>query len=375
MIDGYNQSNTDGITVIPTAYSWDEMFAKWVLAVSSGNPPDVALYHPTETPEFVERDTLIPMDDLAAQVGWSWEGIPEPVKQMSYYDGKLYGILEDFHPMAMYYNVDLVKAAGLDPDAPPTTQEEFVNWATTLTLKDDAGNISQVGAGMPTTGTARWIWHSYLYQNKGRFLDDENKAAFNSEEGLGALQFMHDLLHKYQIAPVGHNDAEDFRAGKSGIEFNGPWNVNAWLTAGLNIRTAPLPNCFQQPAAWCNSHILSLSKSDAPDRQLAGMKFIQWFALNNLEAAVNVGIIPVTPKVMAELQQHERWQYYKAFADEAKYLAYEPMVPQYSQIFSFGKPTPLVVNLEAALTNQKPLQQALDDMEAGINEILATPIS
>ena len=375
MIDGYNKSNSDGITVVPTAYGWDDFFAKWVLAVASGNPADVALYHPTEMPEFVGRGTVIPIDELAEQVAWSWEGIADAVKQSCYYEGKLFGIIEDYHPIAMYYNVDLVKAAGLDPEKPPTTRDEFVAWATAMTKKDDAGNFTQAGAGVPTTGVARWHWHSYLYQNGATFLNGEGKAAFNTPQGLEAVEFMHDLLHKHQVAPLGQNDGQDFQAGKVGIVFNGPWNVNAWLAAKVPIKTAPLPACFQQSAAWANSHILSLSKTDSAERQLAGMKFIQWFALNNLEAAVNVGIIPVAPKVLEELKQHERWEYYKAFVDESGYLAYEPLVPQYSQIFSFGKPTPLTVNLEAALTDQKPMQQALDEMEVGINDILATPIS
>jgi len=345
------------------------------MAAAAGNPADVALYHPTEIPEFAERGVIIPLDELADAVFWSWEGIAEPVKEFCYYKGKLYGIIEDIHPIAMYYNVDLVEKAGLDPDSPPTNREEFLEWAQAMTIKDKEGNFLQSGAPAPTTGICRWVWHSYLYQNGGRFLDSENKPAFNSPEGQEALQFYHDLLHKYQVAPIGQNDWEDFRTGVQGIEFHGPWNVNAWVGAGLNMRTAPLPNCFKQPAAWANSHVLSLSKTDSPERQLAGMKFIKWFALNNLDACVKVGVIPVTPRVMEQLKQHEWWVYFKAFAEEAEYLAYEPLIPQYSQIFSFGKPTPLTVNLEAALTNVKTIKQALDDMEKGISEILAQPIS
>lgn len=376
MIEGYNESNTDGVVVTPTAYGWDELFAKWVLASASGNPADVVLYHPTETPEFVERGTVMPLDELAEMVGWNWEGIAEPIKEQCYYNGTLYGIIEDIHPMGMYYNVDLAEQAGLDPDAPPATREEYLAWAEAMNVKDDSGNFTQSGISMPTSGALpRWTWHSYLYQNRGKFLNEDGSVAFNSDEGREALQFMHDLVYADGLAPISSSPEEDFRSNVLGILFTGPWNVNSIIAAGVNFATAPLPVNFDEPAAWCNSHVLSLSKTDSPDRQLAGMKFTQWFAQNNLEAAVNVGIVPVTPQVMAQLQEHERWEYYEAFADEAPYVAYEPMVPQYSQIFSFGKPTPLSVNIEAVLTNEKTVEQALDDMEAGIAEILATPIA
>ena len=376
ILDGYNESNPDGIEVIPTAYGWDEFFAKWILATASGNPADVALYHPTETPEFVERGTVIPIDELAEMVDWSWEGIPEAVKEQCYYNGTLYGIIEDIHPLGMYYNVDLAEAAGLDPNSPPATREEYLAWAEAMNVKDANGNFTQSGASMPTSGALpRWTWHSYLYQNGGQFLNEDGTVAFNSDEGREALQFMHDLVYANELVPISSNPEEDFRANVLGMLYTGPWNVNSIIAAGVNFATAPIPVNFQEPAAWCNSHVLSLSKTDSPERQLAGMKFIKWFAENNLEAAVNVGVIPVTAKVMGELQEDDRWQYYKAFADQAPYVKYEPMVPQYSQIFSFGKPTPLSVNIEAVLTNEKTVEQALNDMDAGITEILATPIS
>ncbi len=376
MLDGYNKDNPDGITVIPTAYGWDEFFAKWILATASGNPADVALYHPTEVPEFVARGAVMPIDDLAQMVEWSWEGIAEPIKEQCYYDGALYGIIEDIHPLGMYYNVDLAEKAGLDPNSPPATREDYLAWGEAMNVKDAAGNFTQSGISMPTSGALpRWTWHSYLYQNGGKFLNEDGSVAFNSDEGRAALQFMHDLVYKDAIAPISSNPEEDFRANVLGMLFTGPWNVNSILAAGVNFATAPIPVTFQDPAAWCNSHILSLSKTDSADRQLAGMKFIKWFALNNLEAAVNVGVIPVTPTVMSQLQEDERWKYYQAFADEAPYVKYEPMVPQYSQLFSFGKPTPVNVNIEAVLTNEKSVEEALNDMEAGVAEILATPIS
>lgn len=376
ILDGYNESNEQGITVNVTAYNWDEFFAKWVMATASGNPPDVALYHPTEVPEMVERGTVLPMDDFLDRVDWSWEGIASAVKEQCYYEGTLWGIVEDMHPFAMYYNVDLVEAAGLDPDSPPTNREEYLEWVEAMTIKDANGNFTQIGG--PATvatphGTTRRTWHTWLHQAGTRFIED-NKAAFNNDAGREATQFMYDMLNTHEIGPKGHDDFEDFRAGIEGICFNGPWNVNAWTGAGLNIRTAPMPACFKEPAAWCNSHIMSLSPTDSPERQLAGMRFIKYFVQNNLEACVNVGLLPVTPEVMEQLQQHERWQYYKAFAEEAEYLAYEPLILQYTQVFTLEKPTPLTVNLEAAISGEKAVEEALDDMEKGINEILETPL-
>ena len=54
---------------------------------------------------------------------------------------------------------------------------------------------------------------------------------------------------------------------------------------------------------------------------------------------------------------------------------FEPAVPQYTEIFAFGKATPLTTNLEAALARSKSIPEALRDMKAGIDDALAQPVA
>ncbi|GAB4566214.1 MAG: hypothetical protein Kow0047_17390 [Anaerolineae bacterium] len=52
---------------------------------------------------------------------------------------------ESFLDYGLNYNAELVQKAGLDPDNPPQTFSEALEWHKALTIKDEAGNLQQFG--------------------------------------------------------------------------------------------------------------------------------------------------------------------------------------------------------------------------------------
>jgi multiple sugar transport system substrate-binding protein len=371
VISLFNSSNKDGLKVNPTGLDWDTLFSKWVVSSAAGNAPDVVIIHTSEVPEYSKRGILLPITDRIASTGIDLKGMPPAVVSACRYDGQMYAVPGDIHPLGMYFNVDMVQAAGLDPSKPPKTQAEFLTWAEKLTK----GNVTAVD--LPTSGAIpRWVWFSLLHQFGGTFLDDKGKAAVNSEAGMKALQFMVDLLQKNRFASKGGSGlagtANQFAAKQTAIRFIGPWEVNQYMAAKLNFMTAPLPIIGSKPAAWGNSHVLGLSKQRSDAKYDAGMKFIKWFSDNYQKPAVTVGIIPVNPKALKspEWTGSKQYRYYKAFVDTLPNVVFEPSITQYTRIFSFAKPTALSTNLEAALNGNKSVKQALDDMKKGIDEDL-----
>lgn len=376
IIERFNEENEAGVTVEATALGWDDLFSQLVLSAATGNPPDVVMFHNSEVPEFVGREMLLPIDSLMEEVEVNLEGVPQAVIDLSIIDGDFYCLPGDLHPVNLFYNIDLVEAAGLDPDSPPTNQEEFLAWAEAMTIRDDDGVATQFGLDLPDTGALpRWIWFGLLHQFGGTFLGEDGQSAVNSEAGQEALQFLVDLRNEYEVTSKGavFGDLSAFTAEQAGMMINGPWNVNSLVRQGMNFGTAPMPAIGDQPATWANTHCLAIAKQSSEDNYVAGMEFIKWFYDNYALPAVDVGIIPVSPAALEDpiLVDDDRYQYYEPFVQSLEFAVLEPAIPQYTAIFSFGKPTPLVTNLEAALAGNKTVEEALDDMKAGIDEQLA----
>lgn len=374
VFDRFNMENEDGIVIEPTALGWDDLFTQLTLTAAAGNPPDVVMFHNTEVTEFVRKGVLLPVDDLMAAAGIDLTGVPQNIIELSKIDGEFYCLPGDLHPMNLYYNVDLVEAAGLDPDSPPTSGEEFLAWAEAMTLTDDDGAVTQYGVDQPYGGAlGRWFFHTLLYQFGGSWLGEDGLSAVDNEAAHRALQYLVDMHDTgYTSRGTGFGDISAFDAERAGMIMVGPWMVNSYITRGMNIASAVMPTFGDVPATWTNTHCLALTVQDSDENYLNSMKVVKWFLENYAEPGIKVGIVPVLPVALADpyWTDHDYAKYYAPFVESLSISIMEPAIEKYTSVFSFGGQSPLLRNLEAALAGDKSVEEALDDMKAGIDEIL-----
>ncbi len=371
MVKKYNTDNKDNLCVQLTVYNWDVFFDKWLSAVAAGNPPDAVIYHINEMPQYAGMGAVIPIDDLAKQVGIDMKAFPEEQQRLSVWNGKLMGVPLDVHPVGMYYNLDLVKAAGLDPEKPPTDQKTFLDWAQKMTKADG----SQYGVCFAAVNVQSFrLWYGWLWQNGAKFISDDLKTiTVNSPEAAEVTQFAADLIAKYKVAPEGEQDPDtDFQNGKCGIHFQGPWWITGFAaTKGLNFMTAPQPVLFKKPGVWASDHFFGISKQDNKDNQLAGMKFVKWMEDNAALWGLS-GQIPANEAARKDkiFTGSDIYKYQKAFEAQLPYAYLTPVIPQSTEIFAENVQTPLVVNFQAALLGAKDVNTALKDMQTGIQAVL-----
>jgi maltose-binding protein MalE len=127
-------------------YKTVEVGPALVTALAAGTPPDGAAnidyvqymakgqFMPVA--DFVKASTVIKQDDFV-EAAW----------QNGFWKGVQYGVpgIEHFVVYGLNYNTDMVEKAGLDPNTPPTTWSELLEWHKKLTTFDSAGNIKTIG--------------------------------------------------------------------------------------------------------------------------------------------------------------------------------------------------------------------------------------
>ena len=171
---------------------------------------------------------------------------------------------------------------------------------------------------------------------------------------------------------TGFGDISAFDAGRGGMILSGPWMVNSYITRGMNIGTAVMPTMGDIPATWTNTHCLALTVQDSDANYLNSMKVVKWFLENYAEPGIKVGIVPVLPVALADpyWTDHDYAQYYAPFVESLSISIMEPAIEKYTSVFSFSGQSPLLRNLEAALAGDKSVEDALNDMKEGIDELL-----
>ena len=228
IVEDFEEANPNVDVEFMTA-PWTEIFTKFNATFGSSSAPHLMVMHISDIPQFADRKMLNTVDGLLSSMGVEQADYPQPVWQGQHYKDAQYGIPLDYHPMAVFTNMKMYKAAGLDPNMRFTSKEVFLGAMNKLTDGEQYG----VAIGVPHSHTMRY-WYGLLYQAGGSFLSaDQSKAAFNSDAGKDALQFLADLVHKYKVAPLHETDIDrDFLSGTVASLIEGP----GWVPGAVRRR-------------------------------------------------------------------------------------------------------------------------------------------
>ncbi len=103
-------------------------------AAMSGNGPDIVTIDNPNVAMFAARGALVDLSPfLAKSKVIDAKQIYKGPLENATWDNKVYAIPREVNTLALYYNEDLFKAAGLDPDKPPQTWDELYADAKKLT--------------------------------------------------------------------------------------------------------------------------------------------------------------------------------------------------------------------------------------------------
>lgn len=207
IVQAFQKENPD-IEVVLDAVSVNDKLQKFVTQSRGGDPPDVVRILTTDVPGWVDMGLLLPLDGLVAKAGGKEllkDFSPFLVKAMTI-KGKLYGIPHEGDALVIYYNTDLFKQAGLNPDKPPTTFEEFVEAAKRLTRPAE-GRWAFGMLAHPSIANI-WMQSWFLANGSDFFNDDYTDPLVDSKAGIEAFKFYVELYTKYGVVPPGPTDVD-----------------------------------------------------------------------------------------------------------------------------------------------------------------------
>jgi ABC-type glycerol-3-phosphate transport system substrate-binding protein len=144
----------------------------------------------TEPPLLIQKHAAADITSLARN--WQYFNSYDPSIKSIITDpatGKIYGLPVNGYAMTLWYNRKLFSAAGLDPDKPPTTWDEFRGYAKQLKSSTVAGY-----AETSTQNQGGWHFTNWMYSAGGDMESaDGSQALFNSAQGVSVLQLLKDM--------------------------------------------------------------------------------------------------------------------------------------------------------------------------------------
>lgn len=220
------------------------------ISIAGGSPPDIVGLWNYNVPAFAAANAILPLDDLGRKYGVSPEIYALGVRQVVTYKGRMWAVVSTGGSLALYYNKQHFREAGLDPDRPPTTIAELDECNRKLTTRSASNKITRMGFHHREPGWWPFIWG---YQFGGSLYDEaKDRSLADTAPNLAGFDWVQSYPKEFGLKDVndfrsgfGNYDSplNPFIAGTLSMVLQGPWLANMinLHRPDLDYGVAPFP--------------------------------------------------------------------------------------------------------------------------------------
>ncbi|TLP93837.1 ABC transporter substrate-binding protein [Nesterenkonia salmonea] len=281
VIDGYieqfNDEHEDYEVTAVYSGDYEQTRASVQSAAQAGNSPGLTVLGANELLSVHEAGIITPIGEIVEDQEW-FDSFYEPfMGDSTLPDGTVASIPFQRSTVVMYWNKELFDAAGLDPEVPPETWEEMVEFGEQA---QDAG--ADWGVQIPSTSWGVWMLEAMTIQNGSMLWDPETgtDVAFDDPATVTALQNWADLQAD-GLEPSGTVDW-----GTLPTEFSNGATAMIWTTTGqltnisenaqFDFGVAPLPAQEQagSPTGGGNLYVMDGIADEQQEAAVALARFL-----------------------------------------------------------------------------------------------------
>lgn len=230
-----------GVTVTVDMSTWGQLGEKLLTSFAGNIPVDLVETGSDWVGPYAKRDQFLSVEDYVNNQYQDEIGdfYPEMV-ELSRYNGQLMALPYILDIRTLCYRKDHFEEIGLDPEVPPDTWDDLVEFGTKLVQFDDQGNFTRAGYVLNAAnpgGAFFEYWYLLVQNGSGVIIPwgswDPEDVSFNGPEGLEALEFMYSLIHEHKISPITGMSSQNpslspLGAGVASMHNRGAWEIGNW---------------------------------------------------------------------------------------------------------------------------------------------------
>jgi multiple sugar transport system substrate-binding protein len=282
------------------------------------------------------------------------------------FDGTQWGVPIAFSTKALYWNKDLFKQAGLDPETPPKTWAEELEMAKTVTEKT---GIPGFGLSAKTFDNTMHQFLHWVYTNDGQIVDADGNIVMDSPQVLAALEAYKAMVPWSEEGPTAYEQNEvraiwlDGKVAMIQAAVGAAYRADE---AKMNWGVAPLP---LGPDAKGEGTLLitdSLAVFKGTGVEEKATEFAKYITSPQVqeeyEGAGAAGLTPLRPSPAVDKLLAEK-PFWKPFIDGIQFGGPEPLLTDYK-----GFQNAMIAMVQSAVTGDAEPKAALDKASAEIEE-------
>ncbi len=196
--------------------TWQDGIQKITAAVASGTVPDVCELGSTWFAKYAAAGALRDLTPLADSLRTQYRAW-----EMCTYQSRVEALPWVVGTRALFYNKELFRRAGLDPEKPPRTWSELTRAAAAIDKL--GGGIRGYGVNAGERDVLFKKFFPFAWGNGGNVLNpDGTRSVLHSQQNIDALRFYlslrdHSLMERQELLD------QAFKQGRIGMNLSGGW--------------------------------------------------------------------------------------------------------------------------------------------------------
>jgi len=376
VVDKFNdkmKSEGRNVKAIFEQIPYEQQVPKFIAALNAKTAPDIYSLDVVQYPYFISIGAFTDITDVYQSMPFK-DSLPKGMLPVGSKDGKIYALPYELDLSSIIYNKDMFREAGLDPENPPQTWNEFTIACRALTkdLNGDGITDQWAFAEVGNSGGAYMFWFMpWIWGNNGRMFDDSGNLVLNSPEVKETLQYWYDLIYKEKVAIMtslnwGSGDRYNaFVAKKIAMYLGGNFNISSLQTDApdMDFGVCLIPGNKGKSTSFAGGNMIGITSqcSNVPEAK----EFLK-FAYNEevlVETyAPNLALVP-----RADLYDNKYYKEIPQMAIFADILAASrtPVSLKYNLIYD-----PVLYYFQGALLDKIQVDKAVVDCTTEINRLI-----
>ncbi|MBO7710955.1 MAG: extracellular solute-binding protein [Lachnospiraceae bacterium] len=350
IIDEFNGSQ-EGITVEAKYVPFADFKKQLSIGASADELPDLVILDNPDHAAYAAMGIFADLTDRF-DVSTYYEG---PINSCTL-DGRLYGVPFGSNDLLLFYNEDMLAAAGCEV---PTTWDELLEVAKATTTDTVSGfAFSSLQNEEGTFNFLPWVWST-----------GATAYEMNSEGGIKAMTFIKELVDagamtKEAINWTQGDTMHQFIAENLAMMINGTWQIPTMRgeVPDLKWNVAPIPQDAQQASGLGGENYAVI----AGGNEEAAIKFLEYATSRDtcLYMMNAMGYISADSTIADG--QFEGDPVYEAFVEEMQYANARGPLPNWPSISDA-----ISLAFNKVITGESEPADAAAEAQATIDEILA----
>ncbi len=303
LVERFNQSQNKVQLEGVYSGSYEDTMPKLLAAAVAGGLPSIAHMAHAYAPQMVKAGYIESLDDLLSKEPEVKADYVQSLYDANVYQGKVYGVPYNCSTPIYYYNKDLYKKAGMDPEKSPATWDDMYQASARITSLggDTIGYNLERGSG--------WISQGYVWEFGGDWIRADNGAVlWDTPESVAALSFMKKMV-KDKVAVYKGGDKLD-ASGRSGGVLRSTASLTSIISRfQYNVGVGVVPRNVKQIVPMGGGSLYIVKGKPAAEK-LAAWEFLK-FATNPVSQmfwAKSTGYQASSKKAVDSVEMKQLWE-------------------------------------------------------------------